>query len=165
MGWKNVQSRLKQIDGKNPLPILASFRLYESVSLSMDKRRVSKYCLVMLSDYIAFVCAFSASMSLRGGSSSSNREQLPLGVSGGGSGDFPASLAALAALRRGAFCLLGSLSPAELQHLHMVLGGGSAAAAGAGGAEMGVVGAAGRRAALLRLRTDFDKVFKFEGKV
>ena len=57
---------------------------------------------------------------------------------------------AVAALQQGAFHLLGCLSPAELQHLHVALG------PGLGGA---------RRAALAALRADYDKGFKYEGKV
>ena len=63
---------------------------------------------------------------------SSSLEQLPSGGNGGRRGDyFLAFLAVLFALRRGVkFFLAGSLSLAELQHLHMVHGGGSATEVG-----------------------------------
>lgn len=58
--------------------------------------------------------------------------------------------AAATALQQGVFHLLACLSAGELQHLHVALG------PGVGGA---------RRTALAALRSDYEKSFKYEGKV
>lgn len=75
--------------------------------------------------------------------------------SGDGSGDVSAWTLALppeaqAALRHGAFQLLGALGPGGAQHVHAALGGQ------AGGA---------RRAALSELKAEYERVFKYSGKI
>ena len=117
---------------------------------TLDPRRVSKYCVVMLADYLTCVAALSTEASNAAGGArdpSSGGDGYGIGIA--------ATAAALpglaaAALQRGAFSLLSCLGPAELQHLHTALGVGMAGA---------------RRAALASLRAQFDKSFKFEGKV
>lgn len=69
-------------------------------------------------------------------------------VEAGATGALPPPAAA--ALRRGAFHLVACLSPAELQHLHVVLAPGLGAA---------------RRTALQALKKDYDSLFKYTGKV
>lgn len=54
------------------------------------------------------------------------------------------------ALQLGAFHLISCLSPGELQHLHAALGEGAGSA---------------RRSALSQLKKDYERAFKYSGKV
>ena len=142
----------------------------------MDKRRVSKYCLVLISDYVAVVAALSATVGSGGGGGSATMRvrvtsqgaaEGPSNVAAFGAAGSDKGKAALSALRRGAFCLLSCISPTELQHLHTVMGlSGTVSHQGLShGMGGSAIGAAGLRAALLALRTEYDKNYKFEGKV
>lgn len=53
-------------------------------------------------------------------------------------------------LQLGAFHLISCLSPGELQHLHAALGEGAGSA---------------RRSALSQLKKDYERAFKYSGKV
>ena len=142
-----------------PPPLVPLCRVYEAVA-GLDKRRASKYCLAMLADYLTTAAVATAAAEPTGRhSTTTTHGDSSSSSSSSGAGDdgtVPARLrsggtaAAAATLRRGAFCLLSCLGPAELQHLHTVLGPGLGEA---------------RRAALAALRVDYDKAFKFEGKV
>ena len=150
--------------------------MYEVVA-SLDKRRVSKYCMVMLADHLTAITVTDHEPSMDSGGASGGRSfrrggisfaggvgglSLPTGAvavharaASAGSVDRGRAAVALpgpaaAALRRGAFCLMACLGPSELQHLHTVLGYGMAGA---------------RRASLATLTAEFNKSFKFEGKV
>ena len=129
---------------------LFPLRLYETIA-TLDKRRVSKYCLAMVADYLTCI---ATSASAEDGSSERPFSVIRRQVSGGvGAAAFVARLPvpAAAALQRGVFSLVSCLDPSELQHLHTVLGQGQAGAR--------------QRAALAALRTQYEKSFKFEGKV
>jgi hypothetical protein len=131
-------------------PICPRDRIYESMA-TLDPRRVSKYCVVMLADYLTCVAALSTEASNAAGGAkdpSSDGDGYGIGIAAAAAAALPGLAAA--ALQRGAFSLLSCLGPAELQHLHTALGVGMAGA---------------RRAALASLRAQFDKSFKFEGKV
>ena len=135
------------------IPFLLSLfplRLYETIA-TLDKRRVSKYCVALVADYLTFM---ATSISGEDGSSERPFSVIRRGMGGDGAGVAAAAVAlpvpAAAALQRGVFSLVSCLEPPELQHLHTVLGQGQAGA---------------RRAALANLRTQYEKSFKFEGKV
>ena len=142
------------------------------MALSMDKRRVSKYCVVLISDYVAVVAALDgiagsggvANATTKGSRMTPRTTEGPTVTAAAGSDVWKATLSAL---RRGAFCLLSSMSQSELQHLHTVMGmSGQVSHLEIGGRAGGsAVGAAGLRAALLALRMDYETHYKFEGKV
>jgi hypothetical protein len=86
-----------------------------------DKQQfLSGYCHLLLTDYVIAAAAAEADSAVAG------------------------------ALRRGAHALYGAVAPAELQHVHTVLG-------------QGPIGPA-RRAVLAELRTSYGKDFKYKGK-
>ena len=118
----------------------------------LDKRRVSKYCVALVADYLTCI-AISISAE-DGGAAERPFSVIRIGLGGDGAGVAAAAVAlpvpAAAALQRGVFSLVSCLEPSELQHLHTVLGQGQAGA---------------RRAALATLRAQYEKSFKFEGKV
>lgn len=72
--------------------------------------------------------------------------------SGDATGSGAVSPAVAGALRQGVYCLLGALTPADLQHVHTVLGEGAALA--------GL-----RRAALADLKRDHERHHRFTGKM
>ncbi|KAG1671557.1 hypothetical protein FOA52_011279 [Chlamydomonas sp. UWO 241] len=119
-------------------------RVYEAAA-SGGTRVVAKYAMHMLGDY---VCAAAAVVPLWALEDASG-----VAPSGMAADEEPVAVltpGASAALRQGAYYLMAVLGPAELQHLHVALG------TSMGGA---------RRAALATLMAEYEKAFKFEGKV
>ncbi|KAG2443643.1 hypothetical protein HXX76_001992 [Chlamydomonas incerta] len=123
--------------------------------------------------YAAAVAVAAAALGVGAGSGGGSSSGGGGGGGGGGASGGGAALltpAAHAALRQGAYGLLGCLGPLQLQHLHMALGqeapppglaASAAALAGRPGSGMG----AARRAALAALRKEYESSFKYTGKV
>ncbi|GAX74511.1 hypothetical protein CEUSTIGMA_g1960.t1 [Chlamydomonas eustigma] len=126
-------------------------RVYQGVS-TMDKHKVSKYCLVMVSDYISVVDSKNSAGSMVDKRVLSKGNDYPKTCGNPMAEWLP--FKAAATLRRGVHALMATLSPAELQHLHKVLG--TSGKGSDGGA---------KREILSTLRAEHEKLFKFQGKI
>lgn len=128
-------------------------RIYEAAG-EQAAAAPGPYCLHLLGDYVVHAAAprqpaaYTAAL-------------LAALADGGddGSGAAVAAGGAVApALRRGAYCLIAALTPAQLQHLHGALGGSSSSGGGSGSG-------GARRAALAELKRDYEKHHKYSGKI
>jgi hypothetical protein len=136
---------------------LALGRLLEAVA--SQRLALSKYCMHVVADYVthAACCLLPTSSPL-----AASPAQLPPGAAvsllpcddpdaGYGlveAGACPAARSRV--LRRAVFAVFGGVREADLQHLHVAMGRAHGQA---------------RRAALKQLQKDYDKEFKFSGKV
>jgi hypothetical protein len=117
-------------------------RVYQAVVDQKDL--LGRCCHLLLADYVIWAAAAAAAAAA-----------VSAGAPGGGAPGERAAAdeaagAAGAALRRGGHALYGAVGPAELQHVHAVVG-------------QGPLGAA-RRAALAELRGSYEREFKYTGK-
>jgi len=112
-------------------------RMYQAVA--DQQLLLGRYCHLLLADYVvAAALAAHSDASLTSAAPQSN---------GGGAA---AKAEVARALRGGAHALFGVVAPAELQHVHAVVG-------------QGLMGPA-RRAALAELKRSHDREFKYKGK-
>lgn len=133
-------------------------RVYQAVV--DQKELLGRYCHLLLADYVVvgpFEGQTDGLTGAGGGAAAGGLQDADGGARAAARAAAVAAAAAVvgraeagAALRRGAHALYGAATPAELQHVHIVVG-------------QGALGQA-RRAALAELRASYDKEFKYAGK-